>query len=233
MSLEPDKKKKNACLRALEYVEPGMKLGLGTGSTANIFIELIGERVSQGLEVVCVPTSIASQNLAEKLGIKLTSLDDCPQLDLTVDGADELNDDLVLVKGGGGALLREKIVASASARMVVIADDTKHVDTLGRFPLPIEVIPFGAASTVMAITRVAGELGMSGPVDQRKNKQSEPFITDSGNHIYDCRFAALKEPRQLSAVLNAVPGVVEHGLFIDLASVVLIGTEEGVRVLKR
>ncbi len=225
--------KKNACILAMEYVRPGMKLGLGTASTANIFIELVGEAVNQGLDVICVPTSVASHDLAYSLGIALTTLGECPQLDLTVDGADEFDDDLILIKGGGGALLREKIVASASKAMVVITDDSKHVDVLGKFPLPIEVIPFGEASTVMAIQHIARELGMEGRVELRKNDQATPFITDSGNHIYDCHFDALKTPKLLATALNAIPGVVEHGLFIDIATVVLIGDSNGARALKR
>ena len=226
-------KKRNACLLAMEYVKPGMKLGLGTASTANIFIELVGEQVKQGLDVLCVPTSVASHDLAHSLGIALTTLDECPHLDLTVDGADEFNDDLILIKGGGGALLREKIVATASDTMVVIADDSKHVKTLGKFPLPIEVISFGEASTVIAIKQVANELGMTGRVELRKSDQDRPFITDSGNHIYDCHFDALNAPKQLATALNAIAGVVEHGLFIDIASVVLIGDDQGAKRLKR
>ncbi len=231
--MSPDEKKKSACLLAMDYVKPDMKLGLGTGSTANIFIELLGRQVNQGLDVLCVPTSVASHDLANSLGIALTTLEQCPQLDLTVDGADEFDDDLILIKGGGGALLREKIVAKASHTMVVITDDSKHVDVLGKFPLPLEVIPFGEASTVISIEQVAAELGMKGLVELRKSDEAKPFITDSGNHIYDCHFEALKQPRQLAAALNAIPGVVEHGLFIDIASVVLIGNSDGASKLQR
>ncbi len=231
--MSPDEKKKNACLLAMEYVKPGMRLGLGTGSTANIFIELLGRQVNQGLDVVCVPTSVASHDLAAGLGIALTTLEQCPQLDLTVDGADEFDDDLILIKGGGGALLREKIVAKASQTMVVITDDSKHVDVLGKFPLPIEVIPFGEASTVIAIEKVAASMGMKGRIELRKSDGNTPFNTDSGNHIYDCHFEALKQPRQLATALNAIPGVVEHGLFIDIANVILIGNSEGAHTLER
>lgn len=233
MSLSSDDKKKNACLLALEYVKPSMKLGLGTGSTANIFIELLGQQVKSGLDVVCVPTSVASHDLADSLGIALTTLDQCPELDLTVDGADEFDADLVLIKGGGGALLREKIVAKASKTMVVITDDSKQVDTLGKYPFPIEVIPFGEASTVLAIRNIITGLGMSGPIELRKRDDGTPFITDNGNHIYDCHFEALKHARQLAPALNGVPGVVEHGLFIDIASVILIGDDEGAHAIKR
>ncbi len=231
--MNADDKKKNACALAMEYVKPGMKLGLGTGSTANIFIELVGEQVKQGLDVVCVPTSVASHDLAHSLGIALTTLEQCPQLDLTVDGADEFDDELILIKGGGGALLREKIVAKASHTMVVITDDSKHVDVLGKFPLPVEVIPFGEASTIIAIEQVADQLGMKGRIELRKSDDGTPFITDSGNHIYDCHFVALKQPRQLATALNAIPGVVEHGLFIDIANVILIGNSSGTHTLER
>ncbi len=231
--MSPEEKKKNACLLALDYVRPGMNLGLGTGSTANIFIELLAEQVKHGLEVVCVPTSVASHDLAHSLGIALTTLEQSPQLDLTVDGADEFDNDLVLIKGGGGALLREKIVATASKTMVVITDDSKQVEVLGKFPLPIEVIPFGEASTLIAIKRVAGKLGMQGAVELRKRDDATPFITDSGNHIYDCRFNALKTPGQLATALNAIAGVVEHGLFIDIASAILIGDNKGAHVVER
>jgi len=231
--MSPEEKKKNACLLALDYVRPGMNLGLGTGSTANIFIELLAEQVKHGLEVVCVPTSVASHDLAHSLGIALTTLEQSPQLDLTVDGADEFDNDLVLIKGGGGALLREKIVATASKTMVVITDDSKQVEVLGKFPLPIEVIPFGEASTLIAIKRVAGKLRMQGAVELRKRDDATPFITDSGNHIYDCRFNALKTPGQLATALNAIAGVVEHGLFIDIASAILIGDNKGAHVVER
>ena len=233
MAIDANVVKTNACVRALEYVEPGMKLGLGTGSTANIFIQLLAEKVKQGLDIICVPTSVASFELAKSLGISLTTLDDCPALDLTIDGADELDDNLVLLKGGGGALLREKIVASASKRMVVIADESKHVSVMGKFPLPIEVIPFGAASTVIAIERAASDLGLSGAVTLRKRDGADTFITDNGNHIYDCHFEAIPAPAKLAAGLNLIPGVVEHGFFIDIATVALIGTEDGARVLER
>lgn len=227
-----DTAKKNACLLALDYVKPGMKLGLGTGSTANIFIELLAQKVAQGLDIECVPTSVASHDLAHSLGISQTTLDQCPHLDLTVDGADEFDDDLILIKGGGGALLREKIVATASKAMVVIADDSKQVEVLGKFPLPIEVIPFGEASTVLAIIQAAADLGMTGTVELRKSDQGEPFITDNHNHIYDCHFGALKTSKLLARSLNSIAGVVEHGLFIDIATVILIGNSEGARTLQ-
>jgi len=230
--MSPEEKKKSVCLRALDYITPGMKLGLGTGSTADIFIELLGHKVAQGFEVLCVPTSVASHDLAHSLGIALTTLEECPQLDLTVDGADEFDENLILIKGGGGALLREKIVATASTTMVVITDDSKYVDVLGKFPLPIEVIPFGEASTVLAIHQAATGLGLEGRIELRKCDHVAPFITDSGNHIYDCHFKTLKSPKHLARALNAIAGVVEHGLFIDIADVILIGGNEGVRKLE-
>ena len=223
--------KRAAARAALESVTHGMRLGLGTGSTAAHFVDLLGARVREGLEVVCVPTSERTRAQAESLGIPLSTLDETPQLDLTVDGADEFDAALRLIKGGGGALLREKIVAAASTRMFVIADATKEVQTLGAFPLPVEIDRFGARSTMLHIERVARGLGLIGPLTMRDAEPGERFITDGGHYIVDCAFGAIDDPDALAARLSAIPGVVDHGLFIGLATAIFIAGAEGVRIL--
>jgi ribose 5-phosphate isomerase A len=215
---------------ALAEVAAGMKLGLGTGRSADAFVRLLGERVRAGLDVVGVPTSEKTMRLAESEGIRLVTLDEHPVLDLTVDGADEIGPGLALVKGGGGALLREKIVAAASRRMLVVADATKIVDTLGAFPLPIEVVPFGLAATRGAIAEVAEALGLAGPLILRESG-GRPFVTDGGHHIVDASFGRIPDPETLAAALNMIPGVVEHGLFLGLASAAVIGRDDGVEWL--
>ena len=227
-----DSLKRAAAARALDEVKPGMRLGLGTGSTANLFVELLGERVRGGLSVRGVPTSEATRALAERLGIALATLEEEPELDLTIDGADEIGPDLALIKGGGGALLREKIVASASAAMVVIADESKVVPTLGRFPLPIEVVPFGLEATRRAVIKAATALGLSGNVVLRM-KDGHVFVTDGGHFILDAGFGAIPDPSALARRLAGIPGVVEHGLFIGLATQAIIAGDGGVRVLTR
>ncbi len=212
---------------AVSEVASGMKLGLGTGRSADAFVRLLGERVRDGLDVVGVPTSEKTARLAEDVGIRLTTLDADPVLDLTVDGADEIGPGLVLVKGGGGALLREKIVAAASRRMLVVADSAKVVAMVGAFPLPIEVAPFGLAATVGAIGEIAGGLGLSGPVVLR-GTAGAPFVSDGGHHIVDASFGRIPDPAALAAALNMIPGVVEHGLFLGLASAAVIGRDDGV-----
>jgi ribose 5-phosphate isomerase A len=224
-----DRGKREAAERALELVAPGMKLGLGTGSTARHFVELVGKRVAGGLEIRCAATSEATEAQAKALGIPLSSLDELVELDLTVDGADEIDPKLRLIKGGGGALLREKIVASASKRMVVIADSIKLVPRLGAFPLPIEVVPFGLAATRQHIERAFAQLGLAGPIRLRGG--SSPFVTDGGHYILDCSLGAIAEPEELSQILSPIPGVVEHGLFIGLARAAIIAGAEGVEVL--
>src|SRR5438094_2441758 len=179
--MDIEAQKRAAAARAVEFVRSGMRLGLGTGSTAQHFVELLAERVRAGLDVIAVPTSEATRAQAARLGIALATLDDVPELDLTVDGADEIAPDLTLIKGGGGALLREKIVAAASARMIVIADESKYVDVLGRFPLPIEVVPFGLAATQRAIEAATRALGCPGPITQRRAKEGHAFVTDGGH----------------------------------------------------
>jgi len=225
--------KRDAAAGALAYVRPGMRLGLGTGSTARPFVEMLGERVRAGLDVIAVPTSEATRAQAEQCGIRLTTLDETPELDLTVDGADEIAPDLTLIKGGGGALLREKIVATASARMVVIADSSKWVATLGRFPLPIEVVPFGLGATQRAVAAALGASGNAGPLTLRRDKAGHAFVTDGGHFILDAAPGTISDPRSLAARLTAIPGVVEHGLFIGLASVAVIAGPEGRRVVER
>ena len=215
----------------MALVRDGMRLGLGTGSTAAHFVALLGERVRGGLKVVGVPTSEATRAQAEREGVPLTSLDDAPELDLTVDGADELDGRLRLIKGGGAALLREKIVAAASRRMVVIADISKRVETLGRFPLPIEVVPFGLGATRRAVERVLRQHGIAGEVRLRRTAAGDPLVTDGGHYILDAQCGRIDGPEALAAGLNAVPGVVEHGLFIGLATGALLAAPEGVVAL--
>lgn len=224
--------KQQAAEAALDYVNSGMKLGLGTGSTANFFIKALGKKVANGFDVICVPTSVASHDLAKSLNIPLTTLDETPELDLVVDGADELDLELNLVKGGGGALLREKIVAAASKKMVVIADDSKLVDDLGAYPLPVEVIPFGASATIHMMKQAIKSAGASGAIRLRNNIDGTPFITDGGHYIYDCALAKITNPKKLAKSLNVIPGVVEHGLFIGLSSVAILATDTGIRKIE-
>jgi len=228
-----DDLKRQAAARALELVQDGMKLGLGTGSTAKHFVELLGERVRGGLKVVGVPTSEATRADAERCGVPLKTLDDIDRLDLTVDGADEIDPNLDLIKGGGGALLREKIVAAASDRMVVIADDTKWVETLGRFPLPIEVIPFGLGATRRAIEKAFAESGVSGQMEVRKGRDGLGFVTDGGHWILDARLGRIPDSPRLAMSLSSIPGVVEHGLFIGLASTAVLAGANGIRIVER
>ena len=225
--------KREAAAGALDFVEPGMRLGLGTGSTARPFVELLGERVRAGLDVVAVPTSEATRAQAEQCGIPLTTLDETPELDLTVDGADEIAPDLTLIKGGGGALLREKIVAAASRRMVVIADESKWVAMLGQFPLPIEVVPFGLAATKRAVEAAVVAAGCPGPISLRRDKAGHAFVTDGGHFILDAALQRIADPRSLAERLAAIPGVVEHGLFIGLAHAAVIAGPEGRRIVER
>ena len=228
-----DALKRQAAARALEQVQDGMKLGLGTGSTARHFVDLLGEKVRAGMKVIGVPTSEATRAQAAQCGIALTTLDEVDRLDLTIDGADEVDGALDLIKGGGGALLREKIVAAASDRMIVIADDTKWVDVLGRFPLPVEVIPFGLSATQRAMTRAFAQSGVSGQMVVRKGKDGHVFVTDGGHWIIDAHLGRIADPPRLARLLNVIPGVVEHGLFIGLASTVILAGAQGIRVINR
>jgi ribose 5-phosphate isomerase A len=223
--------KRDAAARALQLVRPGMRLGLGTGSTARHFVELLGERVKAGLEVICVPTSEQTRALALDWGVPLSTLDETPHLDLTVDGADEIDPSLRLIKGAGAALLREKIVAAASDRMVVIADETKLVEVLGRFPLPIEVEPFGLVSTSMAVQGAIASSGCHGSVTLRRDKAGEILVTDGGHYILDAHLGTIADPALLASALSAIPGVMEHGLFLGLATGAVLATRDGVRIL--
>ncbi len=226
-----DAAKRAAAARALDFVTPGMRLGLGTGTTATAFVTLLGDRVAAGLSIVGVPTSERTAALARGLGIPLASLEEEPVLDLTVDGADEFDGALRLIKGGGGALLREKITAYASRRMIVIADASKEVETLGRFPLPVEVNRFGLAVTRAAVAREGALCGCEGEVTLRRTADGTAFVTDGGHLILDCRFGRIAEPDRLAARLNSIPGVVEHGLFIGMACAVIRAAPEGVTIL--
>jgi ribose 5-phosphate isomerase A len=230
--MTPDEAKEAAAREALKHVRDGMKLGLGTGSTAAKFVAGLGQMVADGLNVVCVPTSEATRQQAESLNIPLTRLDEEPILDLTVDGADELDANLSLIKGGGGALLREKIVASSSKQMIVIADDTKKVDTLGKFPLPIEIVPFGVKSTAMKIEHASRWAGCEGPLALRL-RDDELFVTDNGNVIIDCSFGQIPDAQKLASALSTIPGLVDHGLFIDMAGLAILGGPDGIEILER
>ena len=228
-----DELKRQAAARALDFVQNGMKLGLGTGSTAKHFVELLGARVRDGLDVLGVPTSEVRRDDAIRCGISLATLDEVDRLDLTVDGADEIDPALSLIKGGGGALLREKIVAAASDRMIVIADETKWVETLGRLPLPIEVIPFGLAATRRQIEKAFADCGVSGQMGVRKGRDGHVFVTDGGHWIVDAHLGRIPDAPRLAQSLGFIPGVVEHGLFIGLASTAMLAGPQGIRVVER
>jgi ribose 5-phosphate isomerase A len=211
-----DQEKEAAARASLRFVKDGHIVGLGTGSTAAHFIRLLGEQVKNGLRIRGIPTSVRSRELAESLGIPLTTLDECQEIAVTVDGADEFDPQLRLIKGGGGALLREKIVASASQQMVVVADATKQVQRLGKFPLPVEVIKFAQALVAKRISALGAQVHL------RTGADGKPFLTDENNHILDCRFGEIQDPVALARQLSDMPGIVEHGLFIGMASVVLL-----------
>jgi len=229
MSVE---KKILAAQKAFEYVEDGMKLGLGTGSTADEFTKILSDNVKNGLDVICVPTSENTKDLAESLNIPLASLENLNFLDLTVDGADEVDDDLSLLKGGGGALLREKIIAFNSKKMIVIADDTKKVSKLGEFRLPIELIKFEHKITINRVLEKLENIGYSGTAELRVIN-GNPFKTDSENLIYDLSIGLIEEPAIIDNLLNSIPGVVENGLFVDMANIVIIGEQNGVKIIEK
>lgn len=220
--------KRAAAAAALEDVRPGMRLGLGSGSTAAIFVELLGARVAEGFDCLCVPTSEITAAQARGLGIPLTDLDSIDRLDLTVDGADEVDPALNLIKGAGGALLREKIVAAASGRMVVIVDQSKDVPMLGKFALPIEVNAFGLGATRRALEDILGAFEATGGLKQRLDKTGSPFRTDGGHFILDASFGRISAPEALSSALLEVPGVVQHGLFLGLCQTAFIAGAAGV-----
>jgi ribose 5-phosphate isomerase A len=223
--------KRAAAARALEEVRPGMRLGLGSGSTARHLVELLGERVRGGLDVLCVPTSEATAAQARGLKIPLTDLETHPELDLTIDGADEVGPGLRLIKGGGGALLREKIVAAASARMVVIADRSKLVAELGKYALPIETNGFGLRATRRRIEKLMDEHGATGGLTQRRNADGGAFVTDGGHFILDALFGRISRPEALATALLEIPGVVQHGLFIGLCRRAYVAGDDGVEII--
>lgn len=227
--LSPIDKAKFVCAKyASQFVENGMKVGLGTGSTTAWLVRCIGERVrDEGLRIKGVPTSTRTAELARQVGIDVVSLDEAKWLDLTIDGADEFDGDLNLIKGGGGALLQEKIVATASDRMVVIADIGKEVETLGKFPLPIEVIPFGWQTTQALVEETLVSMDVLGRESTLRMNGDVPFVTDEGNHIIDLHLGRIGNPRQLALILNQMPGVVENGLFIDICDSVVLGFGDG------
>ena len=226
-----DASRRRAAAAAADEVVTGMKLGLGSGRTAEHFVRELGRRIrEERLQVVGVPTSKETEVLAVAEGVPLTTLDANPELDLAVDGADEIGPQLSLIKGGGGALLREKIVASAARRMIVVADAVKVVKALGAFALPIEVTQFGTGATRAAIARAAGKLGLSGSIALRM-AGAGPFVTDCGNHILDASFGSIPDPDSLASALNQIPGVVEHGLFIRLATGAIIADGDRVEWL--
>jgi ribose 5-phosphate isomerase A len=227
-----EEQKKAAALAALDYIKPGMKVGLGTGSTAKHFIAALAQKVKAGLDVLAVPTSRATRELALELGIPLTDLEKNPFLDITVDGADEFDDGFRLMKGGGGALLLEKIVATSSRYMIAIADESKKVATLGKFPLPVEVIPFGVRATAWKIERAMKICNVEGKMELRR-KDGNPVRTDSGNAILDIGLGSIPEPERLSGLIKSIPGVVETGLFIDVCGIILMGTTSGVKTFKK
>jgi ribose 5-phosphate isomerase A len=229
--MSSEQQKRRAAEAALDLVVPGMRLGLGTGSTARHFVDLLGERVAKGLDVLCVPTSEATARQAAALSIPLTTLDETPALDLTVDGADEIDPDLNLIKGGGAALLREKIVAFASRRMVVIADASKRVARLGRFPLPVEVNAFGLGATRRAILDALPH-GREETVRLRM-VGDRPLVTDGGHLILDLHLGGIARPEELDRALCRIPGVVEHGLFIGLCASAYVAGVDGVAVVER
>ncbi|MBT8416359.1 MAG: ribose-5-phosphate isomerase RpiA [Silicimonas sp.] len=217
-----------AAKRAAAFVEEGMQVGLGTGSTAAWLVKCLAERMkSEGLKFTGVPTSTTTAELATELGVPITTLDEARWLDLTIDGADEYDRELNLIKGGGGALLQEKIVATASDRMIVITDATKKVETLGAFPLPVEVVPFGMNTTKRLLEEMLEGLEVMGNTGKFRVKGDQLFVTDEGNHIIDLHLGRIGNARQLSLILNQVPGVVENGLFIDICDVIVTGHGDG------
>ncbi len=215
---------------AANAVTDGMVVGLGTGRTAEAFLAALTARVAAGLTITGIPTSQRTADLATRAGIPLTDLDRHPAPDLTIDGADEIDERLRLIKGGGGALLREKIVASASTEMLVIVDRGKVVDDLGAFPLPIEIVPFGAAATIRHIEAALTGCGLDGTLTLRRAGDG-PFVTDSGHHILDASLGRIPDPESLAAALAPIPGVVEHGLFLNIATRALVADADGVTTL--
>ncbi len=230
---EPASLKRAAAAAAIGLVQEGMKLGLGTGSTAEAFLDLLGPRVRGGFKVIGVATSERTAQKARAMGITMGTLDELAPLDLTIDGADEADRNLDLIKGAGGALLREKIVAASSRRMVVIADESKLVARLGKFPLPVEVLEFGHKTTLSRIRIALAELGFQNVTISQRMKDNAPFKTDSNNLIYDCGLDVIPSAAKLAAALSAIPGVVEHGLFVGIAKTLLIAHPGEVETIER
>ena len=222
-----EQEKEAAARASLKFVKDGQVVGLGTGSTATYFIKLLADQVKKGLRIRGIPTSIRSQELALSLGIPLTTLDECQEIAVTVDGADEVDPQLRLIKGGGGAMLREKIVASATKQLVIVADSSKQVPVLGGFPVPVEVIPF---AQVLVAKRIAA---LGAEVRPRAGADGKPFVTDERNHILDCQFGAIRDPEALARRLSDMPGIVEHGLFVGMASVALLARGSEIVELRR
>ena len=225
--------KRAAAAKALDYIVDGMKLGLGSGSTAELFVELLAPRVRGGQKLLCVPTSERTAEKARKLGLTLANLDDLAPLDLTVDGADEVDRNLDLIKGGGGMLLREKIVAVSSKKMLVVADESKLVPRLGKFPLSVEVVEFGHKTIAARLATAFTALGYENIAMSLRQKNGVPFKTDNGNLIYDCPMGAIQNTAKLSAAIHTVPGVVEHGLFVGIAATLIIAGPGEVEVIER
>jgi len=230
---DPQALKREAAAKALELVEKGMVLGLGSGSTAIAFVGLLAERIKkETLNLTCIATSEQTRQFAEQHGIKITDFNAIPDVDLTVDGADEIDGNLDLIKGGGGALLREKIVAMASSRVCIIADSSKWVEQLGAFPLPVEIVDFGLAATLSMVAAAAEDAGCLGEIEIRRTSTGEIYRTDCGHMIADCAFKAIPDAEMLAHFLDAVPGVVEHGLFIGLADDVILAGPSGVEMFQ-
>ncbi len=221
-----DESKRAAALRGVEFIEDGMRLGIGTGTTVKYVIETLGQRVRQGLKIVGVPTSHASAVLAQSFGIPITTFDEVQELDLAIDGADEIGPGLSLIKGGGGALLHEKIVASAAKRFVIVVGEGKVVETLGKFPLPVEVIPFASGLVAKSLAELGGKPSL------RLSPDGSKYLTDEQNWIYDCHFGTIDDPDELAAELRSIVGVVEHGLFLDMATEAVVADGSGVSVLR-
>src|SRR5215469_12701397 len=222
-----DQEKQAAAREAIRLVEPGNIVGLGSGSAASYAIRFLAERVGQGLNILGIPTSLKSEQLAEQLGIPLTTLEEHPEIDIDIDGADEIGPHLDLIKGGGGALLHEKIIASVSKRFVVVAESVKQVPCLGRFPLPVEVIAFAQPIVKTRIEALGAKASL------RQYAYGNPYVTDEGHHILDCTFGRIDDPPALARQLHEIPGVVEHGLFIGMAELALVGKDGGVVRLRR
>ena len=226
MANERDQEKEAACRAAAKLVRDGDIVGLGTGSTAHFAVVALGERVKAGLKIIGIPTSVQTGELARAVGIPLTTLDETPQIDITLDGADEVDPRLNLIKGGGGALLREKVIAAASKKMVVVVDSSKVVPVLGKFPLPVEIVSFARTVVEKKIVSLGGSPKL------RAKPDGSPFITDNGNQILDCSFGKIADPPALARILSDTPGIVEHGLFIGLAKLALVGRGDRVEELR-